>query len=115
MLMVSPVGLSAMNRLSPAHLASLIMGTWFFASATAVLGSDAVDRALPGLEVFALSPRTRRELRAYAQAKLGIENAREAALARGVFGSPFFIVDGEPFWGVDRMPMIEDWIRTGGW
>ena len=30
----SPVGLSAMNRLAPAHMASLIMGTWFFASAT---------------------------------------------------------------------------------
>lgn len=39
----------------------------------------------------------------------------EAAMGRGVFGSPFFIVDGEPFWGVDRMPMVEDWIRTGGW
>ncbi|BBI19615.1 putative transporter YclF [Qipengyuania flava] len=33
-LCLSPVGLSAMNRLSPAHMASLIMGTWFFASAT---------------------------------------------------------------------------------
>lgn len=39
----------------------------------------------------------------------------EAAIAAGVFGSPFFIVDGEPFWGVDRMPMVEDWVRTGGW
>jgi len=33
-LCLSPVGLSAMNRLAPAHLASLMMGTWFFASAT---------------------------------------------------------------------------------
>ncbi|EDL49685.1 peptide MFS transporter [Erythrobacter sp. SD-21] len=33
-LCLSPVGLSAMNRLSPAHMASLVMGTWFFASAT---------------------------------------------------------------------------------
>jgi len=33
-LCISPVGLSAMNRLAPAHMASLIMGTWFFASAT---------------------------------------------------------------------------------
>jgi POT family proton-dependent oligopeptide transporter len=33
-LCLSPVGLSAMNRLAPSHLASLIMGTWFFASAT---------------------------------------------------------------------------------
>lgn len=33
-LCLSPVGLSAMNRLAPAHLASIIMGCWFFASAT---------------------------------------------------------------------------------
>ena len=39
----------------------------------------------------------------------------EAAVAAGVFGSPFFIVDGEPFWGCDRIPMLEDWIRSGGW
>jgi 2-hydroxychromene-2-carboxylate isomerase len=39
----------------------------------------------------------------------------EGAIAAGVFGSPFFVVDGEAFWGSDRMPMVEDWIRTGGW
>ena len=39
----------------------------------------------------------------------------DAAIAAGVFGSPFFVVDGEPFWGVDRLPMVEDWIKTGGW
>jgi 2-hydroxychromene-2-carboxylate isomerase len=39
----------------------------------------------------------------------------EGAIAGGVFGSPFFVVDGEAFWGSDRMPMVEDWIRTGGW
>jgi 2-hydroxychromene-2-carboxylate isomerase len=39
----------------------------------------------------------------------------DAAIAAGVFGSPYFVVDGEAFWGVDRMPMLEDWIRTGGW
>ncbi|MEO8225041.1 MAG: MFS transporter, partial [Gammaproteobacteria bacterium] len=33
-LCLSPVGLSAMNRLAPAHMASLVMGFWFFASAT---------------------------------------------------------------------------------
>ncbi|MCA1749663.1 MAG: peptide MFS transporter [Parasphingopyxis sp.] len=32
-LCLSPVGLSAMNRLAPTHLASLIMGAWFFATA----------------------------------------------------------------------------------
>jgi 2-hydroxychromene-2-carboxylate isomerase len=39
----------------------------------------------------------------------------EDAIATGVFGSPFFRVDGEPFWGSDRMPMVEEWIRRGGW
>ena len=39
----------------------------------------------------------------------------DAALAAGVFGSPFFVVDGEPFWGCDRMPMVEQWVKTGGW
>jgi len=39
----------------------------------------------------------------------------DAAMARGVFGSPFFIVDGEPFWGCDRIPMLEKWVKRGGW
>ncbi len=39
----------------------------------------------------------------------------EAAIAKGVFGSPFFIVDGEPFWGADRLPMLEAWITKGAW
>lgn len=39
----------------------------------------------------------------------------DAAMARGVFGSPFFIVGGEAFWGCDRLPMLEEWIKRGGW
>jgi 2-hydroxychromene-2-carboxylate isomerase len=38
----------------------------------------------------------------------------EAAIERGVFGSPFVIIDGEPFWGVDRLPQIERWLEMGG-
>ena len=37
------------------------------------------------------------------------------ALDRGVFGSPYFIVDGEPFWGSDRLDQVERWLSTGGW
>ena len=29
--------------------------------------------------------------------------ANEQAIATGVFGSPFIMVDGEPFWGSDRL------------
>jgi 2-hydroxychromene-2-carboxylate isomerase len=39
----------------------------------------------------------------------------DAAIARGVFGSPYFFVDGEPFWGVDRLPMLDAWLARGGW
>jgi 2-hydroxychromene-2-carboxylate isomerase len=35
----------------------------------------------------------------------------EAALAKGVFGSPYIVIDGEPFWGVDRFDQIERWLR----
>ena len=37
------------------------------------------------------------------------------ALDSGVFGSPFFLVDQEPFWGHDRMAELEDWLESGGW
>jgi 2-hydroxychromene-2-carboxylate isomerase len=36
------------------------------------------------------------------------------AIAAGVFGSPYFFVDGEPFWGVDRLPQIDRWLASGG-
>lgn len=39
----------------------------------------------------------------------------DAIIAKGAFGSPFFIVDGEPFWGSDRMGMLEEWVKRGGW
>jgi 2-hydroxychromene-2-carboxylate isomerase len=39
----------------------------------------------------------------------------EAAIAKGVFGAPFFIVDGEQFWGADRLPMLEQWLTKGAW
>jgi 2-hydroxychromene-2-carboxylate isomerase len=38
----------------------------------------------------------------------------EAAIARGVFGSPIVFVDDEPFWGVDRFDHIDRWLREGG-
>ncbi|MBI4984200.1 MAG: 2-hydroxychromene-2-carboxylate isomerase [Rhodocyclales bacterium] len=38
----------------------------------------------------------------------------EAAIARGVFGAPYVVIDGEPFWGADRLPQIEQWLETGG-
>lgn len=38
----------------------------------------------------------------------------EASLQKGVFGSPYIIVDGEPFWGSDRLDQVQAWLDTGG-
>ena len=38
----------------------------------------------------------------------------DAALALGVFGAPYVVVDGEPFFGADRLPQIEQWLASGG-
>src|SRR5258705_117537 len=49
------------------------------------------------------------EIKALAKAR------SDEAISRGVFGSPWMFVDGEPFWGWDRLPMIDDWLSRGGW
>ncbi|MGE5475815.1 MAG: 2-hydroxychromene-2-carboxylate isomerase [Bacteroidales bacterium] len=47
--------------------------------------------------------------------KARLRQETEGAIADGVFGAPFLVVDGEPFWGFDRLPMVEEWLRRGGW
>jgi 2-hydroxychromene-2-carboxylate isomerase len=44
-----------------------------------------------------------------------LKEQTQTAIERGVFGSPFIFVDGEPFWGADRLPHIEAWLSKGGW
>jgi 2-hydroxychromene-2-carboxylate isomerase len=73
------------------------------------------------------------EVTANVAAKLGVDRAEllaaladpavkerlktevDAAIERGVFGSPYVVIDGEPFWGSDRIEQIEKWLATGGW
>ncbi len=49
------------------------------------------------------------------EARTDLRDAVTASLDRGVFGSPFVFVDGEPFWGSDRLEQVEDWLARGGW
>jgi len=49
------------------------------------------------------------------EARQLLRAAVDASLKQGVFGSPFFIVDGEPFWGVDKIEQIDEWLTMGGW
>lgn len=46
--------------------------------------------------------------------KVRLKAVCDEALALGIFGSPYVVIDGEPFWGVDRLPQIERWLETGG-
>jgi 2-hydroxychromene-2-carboxylate isomerase len=48
-------------------------------------------------------------------ARTDLRDAVAASLARGVFGSPFFFVDCEPFWGSDRLEQLDEWLAGGGW
>ena len=45
--------------------------------------------------------------------KLRLKRENEEAIAAGVFGAPFFMIDGEPFWGNDRRPQMERWLSSG--
>lgn len=48
--------------------------------------------------------------------KLKLREVTEDAIQhRGVFGSPYTFVDGEPFWGADRLDQVDRWLSRGGW
>ena len=70
------------------------------AEIAAGLGHDR-DRVLEALQDQAIKDLLRQEV--------------DKALERGVFGSPFIVVDGEAFWGNDRLDQVAEWLRTGGW
>jgi 2-hydroxychromene-2-carboxylate isomerase len=44
-----------------------------------------------------------------------VKSEVDAAIERGVFGSPYFVIDGEPFWGADRLGQVERWLEKGAW
>jgi 2-hydroxychromene-2-carboxylate isomerase len=44
-----------------------------------------------------------------------LKQATAHAIERGVFGSPFIFVDGEAFWGADRLAQVDRWLALGGW
>jgi 2-hydroxychromene-2-carboxylate isomerase len=47
--------------------------------------------------------------------KQRLREETEGAIERGVCGSPFIFVDDEPFWGNDRLAMVDLWLERGGW
>lgn len=52
---------------------------------------------------------------AEAEVKQRLVREVDQAMGRGVFGSPTVFVDGEMFWGADRLDQVDRWLATGGW
>ena len=103
-----------MQQKHPAHAKKFILELYraFFRgnrdiSQTAVIGDIATGLGYSATEVIAA---TQDET-----IKAALKANVEAAIAKGVFGAPFFIVDDEQFWGADRMPMLEQWLTKGAW
>jgi len=48
-----------------------------------------------------------------AQAKSDVVAALDQALADGMIGAPFMVLDGEPFWGADRLDHLERRLAGG--
>jgi 2-hydroxychromene-2-carboxylate isomerase len=45
---------------------------------------------------------------------LAYQHAQDEAAADHVFGVPLFFFEGEPFWGHDRLPILEDRLSDAG-
>lgn len=48
-----------------------------------------------------------------AEVKDALKRRVDEAIAMGLFGAPTIVVDGEVFWGNDRLPQIERWLASG--
>ena len=82
-----------------------------------VAGEDlsSVDATVRAAQAAGFDSTQMREAIEGEDARTLLRNAVDASLKRGVFGSPTVIVDGEPFWGVETLGSVEEWLRSGGW
>jgi 2-hydroxychromene-2-carboxylate isomerase len=60
---------------------------------------------LPGRELVERSPSD--------EISAAYEQNRQDAIAADVFGSPVYVLDGEVFWGQDRLELLADALKSG--
>ena len=70
-----------------------------------------LDEMAEGLAAAGYTAADVRQAAADPAGKAAHDAAIAAALQSGMFGAPWFTVEGEAFWGHDRLPYIEDWLR----
>jgi 2-hydroxychromene-2-carboxylate isomerase len=71
----------------------------------AILVKLADDSGLPGRQLI--------ERAASDDISAAYEQNRQDALAADVFGSPVYVLDGEVFWGQDRIELLADALKSG--
>jgi 2-hydroxychromene-2-carboxylate isomerase len=71
----------------------------------AVLAKMADDCGLPGKQLV--------ERSGSGEISATYEQNRQDALAADVFGSPVYALDGEVFWGQDRIELLADALKSG--
>ena len=71
----------------------------------ATIARLADEAGLPGKSLIERSPA--------AEVSAQYEQNRQDALAADVFGSPGYVLDGEAFWGQDRLELLADALKSG--
>ena len=42
--------------------------------------------------------------------KKQFRDINDTAISKGIFGSPFVLIEDEPFWGNDRLEQVDSWL-----
>ena len=71
----------------------------------AVIAKLADEAGLPGRQLV--------ERSGSEQINAAYEQNRQDALGADVFGSPVYVLDGEVFWGQDRIELLGDALKSG--
>jgi 2-hydroxychromene-2-carboxylate isomerase len=90
------------------YLRRAFAGVWedqFNLADPAVIVKLADDSGLPGEQLV--------ERSGSEEVSAAYEQNRQDALAADVFGSPVYVLDGEVFWGQDRIELLGDALKSG--
>ena len=101
--------LQAKNNTTSSHWARHCLRA-YFARGVDLSDADALKRLAAE---FGLDAQEAEGIWTHPDWKARLKSANDSAIAIGVFGAPFFVIDGEPFWGNDRRVQIERWLASG--
>ena len=102
----------AVQQMQPALAPAFIHGTF---RACFAQGRDISDVAVLRQVLLDCGADADAVIGAIGQAPLKerLKAAVDESIAQGVFGAPYFVIDGEPFWGCDRLLQIDRWLASG--